>query len=82
MTDDFHELATKEFNRAQVLQARLDDVLAARIEIERQWQAQLDQAADDDDDGAHVGLARHSRAVAQGMGDALRILDAALAGES
>lgn len=43
---------------------------AVRAAIDARWREYLDGADAYDDEGAHVGLARHSRAVAEGLGQA------------
>ena len=52
-------------------------LVGARGDIESEWKHHLDIADQDDDDGAHVGLARFHRTIASGLGDALNIIDGA-----
>jgi len=58
---------TQSEQRADQLEKALERV---RGEIDKRWREYEDAANDYDDEGAHVGLARHSRAVAQGLGQA------------
>ena len=48
-------------------------------QVEEAWRQRLDEACEYDDEGAHVGLARHARSVAEGLGEALKVIRAALA---
>lgn len=48
---------------------------AYRAELERRCRAHMDQADAYDDEGAHIGLARHRRALASGLNEAILTLD-------
>jgi hypothetical protein len=54
---------------------RLDSFDEARFEIAQRMSALYDLADEADDDGSHIGLARIHRAMAQGVSEALLILD-------
>ena len=46
-----------------------------RAELERRCLAHMDEADAYDDEGAHFGLARHRRALADGLNEAILTLD-------
>ena len=48
---------------------------AYRAELESRCRAHMDEADRSDDEGAHIGLARHHRALAAGLNEAILALD-------
>jgi hypothetical protein len=46
-----------------------------RAELENRCRAHMDEANASDDEGAHVGFARHHRALASGLHEAILALD-------
>lgn len=68
-----------EKHRAEAAEVELDALHRAldqaREQIDRGWSRHLNEADMSDEDGSHIGLARHHRAVATGLGDALAILN-------